>query len=147
HSSPEQLPQMRLHGGAGFIGSALCRYLVGRCGYSVLNVDKLTYAASLQSLVAVADHSNCRRKRRQKCVCSDHEQPRAGTVTSANDLVYAVRSHTGSALLVIAPQHTAATTTSPIMRNLSHSPSRLGSKAQFDFPSCSTIAISILKFL
>ena len=32
--------------------------LVGRCGYSVLNVDKLTYAASLQSLDAVPDHSN-----------------------------------------------------------------------------------------
>jgi dTDP-glucose 4,6-dehydratase len=62
HSSPEQLPQMRIlvTGGAGFIGAALCRYLVGRCGYSVLNVDKLTYAASLQSLEAVADHSNYR---------------------------------------------------------------------------------------
>jgi dTDP-glucose 4,6-dehydratase len=62
HSSPEQLPQMRIlvTGGAGFIGSALCRYLVGQCGCSVLNVDKLTYAASLQSLDAVAKHSDYR---------------------------------------------------------------------------------------
>jgi dTDP-glucose 4,6-dehydratase len=61
HSSPEQPPQMRIlvTGGAGFIGSALCRYLVGR-GYNVLNVDKLTYAASLRSLDALADHSNYR---------------------------------------------------------------------------------------
>ena len=37
-------------GGAGFIGSAVCRYLVGEAGVSVLNLDKLTYAANLSSL-------------------------------------------------------------------------------------------------
>ncbi len=36
-------------GGAGFIGSALCRRLV-RSGTEVLNLDKLTYAANLHSL-------------------------------------------------------------------------------------------------
>jgi dTDP-glucose 4,6-dehydratase len=36
-------------GGAGFIGSAVCRHLVRR-GYRVINVDKLTYAADLRSL-------------------------------------------------------------------------------------------------
>lgn len=36
-------------GGAGFIGSAVCRDLVAR-GDDVLNVDKLTYAGNLQSL-------------------------------------------------------------------------------------------------
>lgn len=36
-------------GGAGFIGSALCRRLVG-LGHHVLNVDKLTYAGNLASL-------------------------------------------------------------------------------------------------
>ena len=36
-------------GGAGFIGSALCRHLVGE-GHSVVNVDKLTYAGNLASL-------------------------------------------------------------------------------------------------
>ena len=40
-------------GGAGFIGSAVCRHLVGRVGASVLNLDKLTYAASLASLAPI----------------------------------------------------------------------------------------------
>src|SRR5690348_6078376 len=37
-------------GGAGFIGSAACRLLVGELGTEILNVDKLTYAANLASL-------------------------------------------------------------------------------------------------
>jgi dTDP-glucose 4,6-dehydratase len=40
-------------GGAGFIGSAVVRRLVGKAGWSVLNIDKLTYAANLSSLQAV----------------------------------------------------------------------------------------------
>lgn len=41
-------------GGAGFIGSALCRHLVGEAGWTVLNLDKLTYAANLSSLAEIA---------------------------------------------------------------------------------------------
>jgi dTDP-glucose 4,6-dehydratase len=41
-------------GGAGFIGSAVCRYLVDGLGVEVLNIDKLTYAADLRSLDAVS---------------------------------------------------------------------------------------------
>jgi dTDP-glucose 4,6-dehydratase len=37
-------------GGAGFIGSAVCRLLVGDGNAIVLNADKLTYAANLASL-------------------------------------------------------------------------------------------------
>ncbi|BBK33064.1 dTDP-glucose 4,6-dehydratase [Stella humosa] len=37
-------------GGAGFIGSAVIRLLVGQVGWEVVNVDKLTYAANLASL-------------------------------------------------------------------------------------------------
>ena len=37
-------------GGAGFIGSAVCRHFVAHQGATVLNVDKLTYAANLASL-------------------------------------------------------------------------------------------------
>ena len=37
-------------GGAGFIGSAMCRYLIVRTNDEVLNVDKLTYAGNLDSL-------------------------------------------------------------------------------------------------
>jgi dTDP-glucose 4,6-dehydratase len=40
-------------GGTGFIGSALIRQLIGRTGHSVLNIDKLTYAASPASLAAL----------------------------------------------------------------------------------------------
>ena len=41
-------------GGAGFIGSAVIRHLIGSLGVSVINVDKLTYAGNLDSLSAVA---------------------------------------------------------------------------------------------
>ena len=37
-------------GGAGFIGSALIRHIIGHTENSVINIDKLTYAANLQSL-------------------------------------------------------------------------------------------------
>ena len=47
-------------GGAGFIGSALVRYLVLDKGYEVLNVDALTYAGYLPSLRAVDGNSNYR---------------------------------------------------------------------------------------
>ena len=39
-----------LTGGAGFIGSALVRYLISSTEHTVVNVDKLTYAGSLHSL-------------------------------------------------------------------------------------------------
>jgi dTDP-glucose 4,6-dehydratase len=41
-------------GGAGFIGSALIRYLIKSTNADVLNVDNLTYAGNLQSLDEVA---------------------------------------------------------------------------------------------
>ena len=44
-------------GGAGFIGSALCRHLVNK-GYDVFNVDKLTYAGNLQSLKTLVGKQN-----------------------------------------------------------------------------------------
>jgi dTDP-glucose 4,6-dehydratase len=37
-------------GGAGFIGSAVCRHLLAKGGYRVTNVDKLTYSGNLESL-------------------------------------------------------------------------------------------------
>jgi dTDP-glucose 4,6-dehydratase len=43
-------------GGAGFIGSAVCRLLVGEIGWAVLNLDKLTYAANLASLRPIERH-------------------------------------------------------------------------------------------
>ena len=41
-------------GGAGFIGSAVVRHIIGNTGDSVVNVDKLTYAGNLESLATVS---------------------------------------------------------------------------------------------
>ncbi len=46
-------------GGAGFIGSAVCRRLVAE-GASVLNIDALTYAGNLQSLTTIGNAPNYR---------------------------------------------------------------------------------------
>ena len=40
-------------GGAGFIGSALVRYLTKHTNHQVVNIDKLTYAGNLESLPAI----------------------------------------------------------------------------------------------
>ena len=42
-------------GGAGFIGSALIRFLINETEHRVINVDKLTYAGNLESLLSVSD--------------------------------------------------------------------------------------------
>ncbi|MCX3307561.1 dTDP-glucose 4,6-dehydratase [Pantoea vagans] len=42
-------------GGAGFIGSALVRFLIAETGHQVVVVDKLSYAGNLASLASVAD--------------------------------------------------------------------------------------------
>jgi dTDP-glucose 4,6-dehydratase len=52
--------QVIVTGGAGFIGSALCRHLIGATPWSVLNLDKLTYAANLNSLAPIADNARYR---------------------------------------------------------------------------------------
>ena len=43
-------------GGAGFIGSAVVRYIINSTDNRVLNVDKLTYAGNLESLASVNDN-------------------------------------------------------------------------------------------
>jgi len=45
-------------GGAGFIGSAICRHLAADSRHSVVNVDKLTYAGNLNSLQPVENKPN-----------------------------------------------------------------------------------------
>lgn len=45
-------------GGAGFIGSAVCRLLIGETGDQVVNVDKLTYAGTPTSVAKVSDSAN-----------------------------------------------------------------------------------------
>jgi dTDP-glucose 4,6-dehydratase len=47
-------------GGAGFIGSAVCRNLIGQTDLEVVNVDKLTYAGTLTSLQSISENSRYR---------------------------------------------------------------------------------------
>lgn len=54
-------------GGAGFIGSALVRHLVGSVGAEVLTVDKLTYAGNLASLKTIENAPNHRFARLDIC--------------------------------------------------------------------------------
>jgi len=57
-------------GGAGFIGSAVCRFLIGHTDHEVCNVDKLTYAGNLDSL---RDVSGSPRYRFVQADICDHE--------------------------------------------------------------------------
>src|SRR5690606_16251897 len=43
-------------GGAGFIGSAVVRHIIGNTNDEVVNLDKLTYAGNLESLAEVSEN-------------------------------------------------------------------------------------------
>lgn len=45
-------------GGAGFIGSAVVRHIIRSTPDSVVNLDKLTYAGNLESLLEVSRHES-----------------------------------------------------------------------------------------
>lgn len=57
-------------GGAGFIGSALCRHLV-LAGHRLINIDKLSYAADMSRLEAISEHPNYRF---EQCDIADGEK-------------------------------------------------------------------------
>jgi dTDP-glucose 4,6-dehydratase len=52
--------QIIVTGGAGFIGSAVCRHLISETEAEVVNVDKLTYAGNLNSLRSVSSNPRYR---------------------------------------------------------------------------------------
>lgn len=58
-------------GGAGFIGSAVIRHLINETDHTVVNVDKLTYAGNLESLVSVS--ANARYSFEQVDICDAAE--------------------------------------------------------------------------
>lgn len=47
--------KLLITGGAGFIGSAVIRYIINNTQDSVINIDKLTYAGNLDSLDSIKD--------------------------------------------------------------------------------------------
>ena len=79
-------------GGAGFIGSALVRYLISETGNEVINLDKLTYAGNLDSLLEVAD-SPCYRFE-QADICSRESLDRIFTSHRPDAVIHlAAESH------------------------------------------------------
>lgn len=54
---PDQRQRIVVTGGAGFIGSAVIRYLIDQTPHDVCNLDKLTYAGNLDNLRTVAGNS------------------------------------------------------------------------------------------
>jgi dTDP-glucose 4,6-dehydratase len=54
-------------GGAGFIGSAVCRRFAGVDGWEVVNLDMLTYAADLRNVASVEGMANYRFVRGDIC--------------------------------------------------------------------------------
>lgn len=61
-------------GGAGFIGSALIRYLIKNTDHQILNIDKLTYAGNLESLVEVESNPNYAFQKTDICDAAAIEQ-------------------------------------------------------------------------
>ncbi|MBB4255252.1 dTDP-glucose 4,6-dehydratase [Rhizobium sp. BK008] len=88
-------------GGAGFIGSALVRYLVSEVGADVLNIDKLTYAGNLASLKAIENAPNYRFLKADICdrsaVSSAFEEFRPDYVMHLAAESHVDRSITGAA--------------------------------------------------
>jgi dTDP-glucose 4,6-dehydratase len=79
-------------GGAGFIGSALVRHLLGHTDAAVVNVDKLTYAGNLESIASVA--SSPRYAFEQVDICSRAELQRVFREHSPDAVMHlAAESH------------------------------------------------------
>lgn len=57
-------------GGAGFVGSAVCSRFVHAHGATVINLDRLTYAANPVSLACIADDPRYVFERRAFSKCS-----------------------------------------------------------------------------
>ncbi|KJV37765.1 dTDP-glucose 4,6-dehydratase [Acinetobacter brisouii] len=65
-------------GGAGFIGSAVIRYIINYTQDEVLNIDKLTYAGNLESLIEVENNARYSFQQIDICDTAALEQAVAG---------------------------------------------------------------------
>ncbi|MGI2104700.1 dTDP-glucose 4,6-dehydratase [Shewanella frigidimarina] len=79
-------------GGAGFIGSAVVRHIINNTQDSVINVDKLTYAGNLESLLSV--ESNERYVFEQVDICNRAELDRVFSTHKPDAVMHlAAESH------------------------------------------------------
>ncbi|UCH65769.1 MAG: GDP-mannose 4,6-dehydratase, partial [Ignavibacterium sp.] len=79
-------------GGAGFIGSNLIKYFMANSGYRIINLDKLTYAGSLQSLKNI--EMNSRYKLEKVDICDINEVRRVFTEYNPDYIInLAAESH------------------------------------------------------
>mgnify|MGYP003326392992 CR=1 FL=1 len=79
-------------GGAGFIGSALLRYIINDTNYSVVNLDRLTYAGNLESLETIEQDS--RYAFEQVDICDTHKIKRVFDTYRPNVVMHlAAESH------------------------------------------------------
>jgi len=91
-------------GGAGFIGSAVCRQLVRDHRIAVVNVDKLTYAANLRSLDCIAGEPDYAFEQADICdqaaLCDIFQRYQPDAVIHLAAESHVDRSITGSAAFV-----------------------------------------------
>jgi dTDP-glucose 4,6-dehydratase len=79
-------------GGAGFIGSAVIRYIIENTSDEVINVDKLTYAGNLESLLSISN--NERYHFEQVDICDRNELERVFDLYNPDVIMHlAAESH------------------------------------------------------
>ena len=78
-------------GGAGFIGSALIRYIIKNTSHNVVNLDKLTYSGNLESLGSISSSNYIFE---QLDICNGNELQRVLTNTQPDIIMHlAAESH------------------------------------------------------
>ena len=89
-------------GGAGFIGSALVRFLIKQTPHCVLNIDKLTYASNLASLNVV--QKNPRYQFLQADICDENQLAQAFSQFQPDAIFHlAAESHVDRSIAGAAP--------------------------------------------
>ncbi len=79
-------------GGAGFIGSALIRYIIKNTDDKVMNLDKLTYAGNHEALMSVQSDKNYNFK--QVDICSSEAIKEIFNIFSPDIVIHlAAESH------------------------------------------------------